>query len=68
MLTAIKAVIEGGMSVCQAAELHYVSKSTLRDRVSGRVLPEARSSPRTYLSSEEEEELVIFLYVVQQLT
>ena len=49
------------MSVRQAAELHQVSKSTLGDRVSGRVLPGARSGPHTYLTSEEEEELVMFL-------
>ena len=63
MLAATKAVIEGGMSVCQAAELHQVPKSTLGDRVSGRVLPGDRSGPHTYLSREEEEELVIFFPV-----
>ena len=67
MLAAMKTVIEGGMSVRQAAELHQVPKSTLGDRVSGRVLPGARSGPRTYLSSEEEEELVIFLSRVAQI-
>ena len=67
MLAATKAVIEGGMSVRQAAELHQVPKSTLGDRVSGRVLPGARSGPPTYLSSEEEEELVIFLSRVAQI-
>ena len=61
MLAATKAVIEVGMSVRQAADLHQVPKGTLGDRVSGRVLLGARSGPRTYLSSEEEEELVIFL-------
>ncbi len=61
MVAAMKAVIEKGMSVRQAAQLYDVPKSTLGDRISGRVLPGATSGPPTYLSSEEEEELVTFL-------
>ena len=41
-----QSVTEGGMSVRQAAELHQVPKSTLGDRVSGRVLPGARIGQR----------------------
>ena len=67
MLAATKAVIEGGRSVRQAADLYQVPKSTLGDRVSGRVLPGARSGPRTYLTSEEEEGLVTFLSRVAQI-
>ena len=67
MLAATKAVIEGGMSVRQAADLHQMPKSTLGGRVSGRVLPGARSGPRTYLTSKEEEELVTFLSHVAQI-
>ena len=61
MTSAIKAVVDDGMSVRGAAEYYGVPKSTLGDRISGRVLPGAKSGPNTYLSSEEEEELVNFL-------
>ena len=67
MLAATKAVFEGGMSVHQAAELHQVPKSTFGDRISGRVLPGARSGPCTYLTSEEAEELVTFLSCIAQI-
>ena len=55
------------MSVRQAAELHQVPKSTLGDRISGRVLPGAKSGPPTYLTSEEEEELATFLSRAAQI-
>ena len=48
MLAAMKAVIEDGMSIRQAAEKHHVPKSTLGDRVSGRVLPGATSGPALF--------------------
>jgi len=38
-----------------------VPKSTLGDRISGRVLPGASCGPKGYLTPEEEEELVNFL-------
>ena len=60
MLGAMKAVIEDGKSVRHAADLYHVPKSTLGDGISGRVLPGATSGPPTYLTSEEEEELVTF--------
>ena len=49
MLAATKAVIADGMSGRQAAELHQVPKSTRGDRISGRVLPGAKSGPPMYL-------------------
>ena len=61
MLGAMKAVIDDGKSVRQAADLYNIPKSTLGDRISGRVLPGATSGPPTYLTREEEEELVAFL-------
>ena len=49
------------MTIRQAA-LHYgIMKSTLDDRVSGRVLTGATSGPQTYLDEQEEKELVQFL-------
>jgi len=61
MKKAITACTMRGMTVRQGA-LHFgVPKSTLGDRISGRVLPGATSGPKAYLTSEEEEELVKFL-------
>ena len=67
MKAAMKAVIESGMSIRQAAEKHNIPKSTLGDRISGRVLPGATSGPSCYLSGIEEEELVNFLCRVAQI-
>ncbi len=67
MMAAMKACIDDRMSVREAAGLCRVPKSTLGDRLSGRVLPGATSGPPCYLSSEEEEELVTFLCRVAQI-
>ena len=61
MKAAMKAVIDDGMSIRDAAEQYGVPRSTLGDKISGRVLPGATSGPRTFLTSDEEEELVSFL-------
>ena len=61
MAVALKAVIEDGMSVRIAAEHYGIPKSTLGDRVSGRILLGTTSGPHTYLTSREEGELVNFL-------
>lgn len=57
---AYQAVIDG-LTVRRAAELYSVPKSTLQDRVSGRVLFGATSGPPKYLTNEEEDELANFL-------
>ena len=44
-----------------AAEEYDVPRSTLGDRISGRVVPGSTSGPPKYLSTQEEEELVQFL-------
>ena len=44
-----------------AAEEYDVPRSTLGDRISGRVVPGSTSGPPKYLSIQEEEELVQFL-------
>ena len=49
------------MSIRRAAQEYGVPKSSLGDRLSGRVLPDAQCGPATYLSPREEEELVMFL-------
>ena len=61
MTRAITAVVKDGVSIRKAAELYNVPKSTLGDRISGRVLPGSTSGPSTYLSAQEEKELTTFL-------
>ena len=60
MNNAVKAVRQG-TSVRRAAELFNVPKSTLSDKVLGKVPMRARSGPPSYLTIEEEEELTSFL-------
>ena len=50
-----------GMGIREAAARFGVPKSTLGDRVSGRVVMGSTSGPKPYLSTEEEDELVKFL-------
>ena len=61
MSEAMKAVTVKNISVRKASELYGVPKSTLGDRICGRVLPGSRSGPQKLLSDEEEEELATFL-------
>ena len=49
------------MSGRRTADAYHVPKSTLQDRLSGRVGFGAKSGPQKYLSDLEEEELVSFL-------
>ena len=49
--------IKGSLSANKAADLHGVPRSTLKDRLSGRVAHGVKSGPRPYLSTEEEAEL-----------
>ena len=53
--------VEGGMSIRHASELYGVPKSSLHDRVSGKIQHGARPGPKAYLTFEEEEELAGFL-------
>ena len=60
MVKAMRAV-ESGISIRRASEMYDVPKSSLYDRVSGKVQHGCRPGPVTYLSMEEEDELVHFL-------
>ena len=57
---ALLAVAEG-MTIRKAAEAYGVTKSTLGDRVSGKVDRTAKPGPPPYLTRPEEEELASFL-------
>ena len=61
MDAAVKAVISEGFSIRRASLQFSVPKSSLGDRVSGRVIPGSTSGPPRYLTSAEENELVQFL-------
>ena len=58
---ALQDVMSGKLSVRRAALEYNVPKSTLHDRVTGKVLPGAVGGPPRYLTDEEEEELVRWL-------
>ena len=58
---AVDAVRCQGLTVRRAAESYDVPKSTLHDRLSGRVLAGGCSGPPKYLTDEEEEQLEDFL-------
>ena len=60
MLVAIEAV-EKGCGPNQAAKEHGVPKSTLKDRLSGRVVHGTNPGPRPYLNKQEEAELAEYL-------
>ena len=57
MLAALDAVIKDGLSGNRAAVLHGVPPSTLKDRLSGRVVHGKKPGPAPYLTSKEEKEL-----------
>jgi hypothetical protein len=61
MLGAMNAVKEGLMGVNRAAFEFAVPRTTLKDRISGRVIHGTSTGPKPYLSLEEEKELVDFL-------
>ena len=61
MELAVSSVLEKGYSVRRAAEEYNVPKSTLGDRITGKVLPGAHSGPPRLLTDQEEEHLATFL-------
>ncbi len=61
MLRAIEAVQKGEMGVNRAALECGVPRTTLKDRLSGRVQHGTKPGPVSYLTQEEEKELVDFL-------
>ena len=62
MSQAMKAVIEGGLSIRLAAEKFNIPRTTLGDRISGRVLPGSVSGPPELLTDDEESELEGFIF------
>ena len=54
MIAAMEFVEDGNGSINQAATVHGVPKSTLNDRLSGRVQHGSKPGPEPYFSKEEE--------------
>ena len=61
MERAIMAVQKGELSIRRASEIYSIPKSSLHDRISGKVTHGATSGPDPYLTATEEAELVQFL-------
>ena len=66
MINAIEAVKQG-CSVKRAAEEHGVPRTTLNDRISGRVMHGKKPGPEPYLNKQEEEDLANFVEVVADI-
>ena len=65
MEAALQAV-KDGLGVNKAAELHGIPKTTLKDRVSGRVAQGSKSGPKSYLTDQEEKQLADYLIEVAE--
>jgi len=61
MKRAYDAVTDDKMGVNRAALVFNVPRTTLKDKVSGRVIHGSDMGPKKYLTKEEEKELVEFL-------
>ena len=57
----VEAVTEGKLGINRAGLEFNVPRTTLKDRISGRVIHESNMGPKTYLTNEEEKELMDFL-------
>ena len=66
MVAAMEMAKQPGVSVLRAAIEHNVPRSTLQDRVSGKVVHRTKPGPRPYLSQGEEDNLCEFLQAVSQ--
>ena len=61
MMKALDAVVKGKMGVNRAALEFNVPRTTLKDKIAGRVAHGCNMGPKPYLTYEEEQELVEFL-------
>ena len=61
MQAAVDAVREDHMPVLRASQLYKIPKTTLHDRISGKVLHGSKPGPKPYFSPTEEREMANFL-------
>ena len=64
MLGALKAVSEGTMGINRAATEFGVPRTTLKDRIAGRVTHGSKSGRKPYLTHSEEKELYDYLILL----
>ena len=67
MMAAMVSVCRDGLSRNRAAQLHGVPRSTLNDRLSGRVMHGDKPGPKPYLTADEESELSVHLVTVSKM-
>ena len=67
MVAAMEMAKQPRVSVLQAAIEQNVPRSTLQDRISGKVVHGTKPGPRTYLSQDEEDNLSEFLQALVKL-
>jgi len=60
-MLAARKTVEGGQHINQAAREHDILRTTLKDRVSGKVTHGSNPGPKPYLNTVEENELGEFL-------
>ncbi|KXJ15434.1 Jerky protein [Exaiptasia diaphana] len=60
-MEAAMSAVEGGMSRRAAAQHYNIPRTTLLDRLSGRVQHGYRSGPDTFLTSDQEQQLAAYL-------
>ena len=60
-MTAAMESVKAGSGINRAALDHGIPRSTLKDRISGRVLHGTKPGPSSYLSEREENYLAVFL-------
>ena len=63
MEAAVQAV-KDGIDVNKAVTIHGIPKSTLKDRIHGRVAPGSKLGPKPYLTNQEEKQLSHYLLEV----
>ena len=56
MIHAMEAVFYGNISINKASEMYGVPRTTLKDRLSGRVVHGTKRGPKPYLHPYEERE------------
>ena len=60
MEAVIRAVKEDKMTVLHASQLHNIPKTTLHDRISGKVLHGSKPGPKPYFLPTDEKEMANF--------
>ena len=67
MLGALDTVKSGKLGLDRAALEFGITRTTLKDRVAGRVVHGTRSGPKPYLTPQEEKELAEFLITCSKM-